>query len=252
MKSSKPLAAVFAVLLFGTLFVGPVLAVQSNPQDLSEESEVGTDIDATFEITELFDEFESWTLAAETELDNATWTIRQYDQAGSEISRNEIDGQNATQTIDIEDGTATVEVRVTGTTPEIEQLSYDPPQRFLVAAYTQEREGGSNNDIATHETHYYTQESKQAREAIDGAKTAVEGSGSDDAQSSLESAVSAYENGNFENAVNLAERAEGEASQSQLIRNALIAGGIVIVLVLLAAGGYRLYKSRQQGPSRLK
>ena len=83
MKSSKLVAAVFAVLLFGTLFAGTTAAVQSSPQTLPEESEVGTEFEATFEITELFDEFESWTLTAETELDNATWTIRQYDQADS-------------------------------------------------------------------------------------------------------------------------------------------------------------------------
>lgn len=252
MKSSKLVAVAVAVLLFGTLFAGTTAAVQSSPQDLSEESEVGTDIETTFEITELFDEFESWTLAAETELGNATWTVRQYDQAGSEISRNEINGQNATQTVNIEDGTATVEVRVTGTTPEISELSYDPPQEFVVASFTQEREGGSNNDIATHEIHYYTQESKEAREAIDGARTAVEGSDSDEAQSSLDSAISSYENGNFENAIDLAERAESEASQSQFRRNAMIGGGALIVVLLVAFGGYRLYKSRQKGPSRLK
>ena len=250
MKSSKLVAAVFAVLLFGTLFAGTTAAVQSSPQTLPEESEVGTEFEATFEITELFDEFESWTLTAETELDNATWTIRQYDQADSEISRNEIDGQNATQAIDIEDGTASVEIRITGTTPEISQLSYDPPQQFVAASFTQEREGGSNNDIATHETHYYTQDSREARQAIDQAQASVDGSG--EAQSSLDSAISAYENGNFENAISLAERAEGEASQSQFRRTAMIAGAAVIVLLIVAFAGYRLYKSRQQGPSRLK
>ena len=252
MKSSKLVAVVFAVLLFGTLFAGTTLAVQSDPQDMPEESEVGTDIEATFELTELFDEFESWTLATETELTNATWTIRQYDQADSEISRTEIDGQNATQSIDIDDGTATVEVRITGTTPEINELSYEPPQQFVLAAFTQEREGGSDNEIETHEIHHYTQDSRQARQAIDQAQTTVEGSGSDEAQSSLDSATSAYESGNFENAINLAERAENEASQSQLIRNGLLIGGAVIVVLLLAFGGYRLYKSRQKAPSRLK
>lgn len=252
MKSSKLVAAAVAVLLFGTLFAGTTLAVESTPQDVPEESEVGTDIETTFEITELFDEFESWTLAAETEIDNATWTIIQYDQAGGEVSREELDGQNATQAVDIEDGTSTVEVRVTGTTPAVDEWSYDPEDRFLVASFTQQRDEGSSNDIATHETHHYTEESKQARESIDRASEAVEASGSDDAQSSLDSAISAYENGNFENANSLAERAEDEASQSELLRSGLIAGGAVIALLVLAFVGYRVYKSRQKGPSRLK
>ncbi len=252
MKSSKIVATVFAVLLFGTLFAGTTLAVQSTPRDIPEESEVGADMETTFEITELFDEFESWTLAAETDLENATWTIWQYDQAGSEISREEIDGRNATQPIDIEDGTSSVEVRVTGTTPEIDELSYDPPDRFVVANFTQQREGGSANDIATHQTHHYTDESRDAREAIDGARESINGSGSDDARSSLDSAISAYENGNFENANDLAERAEDDASQSQLLRTGLIVGGVGITLLLIVFVGYRVYKSRQKGPSLLK
>ncbi len=252
MKSNKLFAGVFAVLLFGTLFAGTALAVQSTPQDMPDEAEVGTEMETTFEIDELFDEFETWTLTAETELENATWTIWQYNQGGSEISREETDGSETTQPIDIEDGTATVEVRVTGTTPEIDELSYDPPDRFVVANFTQMREGGTDREIETHETHYYTAESKEAREAIDSARTAVEASGSDDAQSSLDSAISAYESGNFENAIDLAERAEDEADRSELLRTGLMIGGVAIVVALLAGVGYRVYRSRQKGPSRLK
>lgn len=252
MRSNKLVAGIFAVLLFGTLFAGTALAAQSTPQDMPEESEVGTEMETTFEIDDLFDEFETWTLTAETELENATWTIRQYNQGGSEISREETDGSEATRPIDIEDGTATVEVRVTGTTPEMGELSYDPPDRFVVANFTQMREGGTDRDIATHETHYFTAESKEAREAIDSARTAVEGSGSDDAQSSLNSAISAYESGNFENAIDLAERAESEADRSELIRTGLMIGAVLLVVALLAGVGYRVYRSRQKGPSRLK
>jgi len=252
MRRSKLVAVLGAVLMFGTLFAGSAAAVQSSPTDLPEESEVGTDFEATFELTELFEEFGEWTLSAETELENSTWTIRQYDQAGSEIQREDIDGQNATQAVDIDDGTARVDVRVTGTTPEVEAWSYDPPDSFVVANFTQEREGGSDRDIDTHRSHHYTTESKDAREAIDRAQESVEGSGSDSARSSLNSAISAYESGNFENAIDLAERAEDEASQSQLIRNALIGVAVVIVLALLIGVGYRVYKSRQKGPGRLR
>jgi len=155
-------------------------------------------------------------------------------------------------TVDIEDGTASVEIRVTGTTPAIEQLSYQPPDRLVAANFTLEREGGASEEIASHESHHYTQESREARQAIDSASAAVEGSGSGDAQDSLDSAVSAYENGNFENAVDLAERAESEASQSQLIRNAAIGVGAVVIVLVVAFGGYRIYKSRKQDTSRLR
>ena len=252
MTSSKLLAVFVAVFMFGALFAGSAAAVQSTPTDLPEESEVGTEFEATFELTELFDEFGEWTLSADTQLQNSTWTIRQYNQAGDEISREDTDGQNATQAVDIDEGTARVDVRVTGTTPEVEEWSYEPADSFVVANFTQEREGGSDRDIATHESHHYITESKDAREAIDRAHQSVEGSGSDSARSSLDSAISAYESGNFENAVNLAERAEDEASQSQLIRNALIGVAVVVVLALLVAVGYRVYKSRQKGPGRLR
>ncbi|MFO7926524.1 MAG: hypothetical protein ACQET5_13720 [Halobacteriota archaeon] len=245
-------AASVAVLLISALFSGSAVAVQSSPDDLPEESEVGTEFEATFEVTDLFDEFERWTLLSSTELDNATWTIRQFNQAGDETSREDIDGQNATQQVDLDDGTATVEVRVTGTTPEIETFSYDPPDRFVAANFTLQREGGSERAISTHESHHYTQESKEARGEIDRARDTVGESGPDDARSSLDSAISAYESGNFENAINNAERAEDEASESQLIRNALLGVGAVVVLAILIGGGYWVYKSRQQGPSRLK
>ncbi|WP_299234283.1 hypothetical protein [Natronomonas sp.] len=252
MNRSRLAAAAVAVLLFGALFSGPAAAVGSQPQDIPEESEVGTELEATFEVTELFDEFNEWTLVAGTELENATWTVRQYNQAGDQISREDTDGPEATQSVDIDDGTATIEVRVTGTTPEIESYSYDPEDRFVVANFTQQRSGGTDAAVGSHETHHFTAESREAREAVDSAREAVEGSGSAEAERLLGNAVSAYERGNFENAIDLAEQAEGEASQSQLVRTGLLVGGAVVVVVVLAAGGYRLYRSRQQGPGRLK
>jgi hypothetical protein len=252
MSNNTIVVALVAVLLFGTLLVGTTVAQQSSPQEFPEESEVGADFEATFEITELFDEYESWTLVSETELENATWTIREYDQAGGEISREDLDGQNVTTQVNIDDGTASIEIRVTGTTPAIEQFSYQPSDRFVAAAFDLEREGGTRDEIAVHESHHYTEDSKTAREAIDSAAEAVNDSGSSDAQSSLDSAISAYESGNFENAINNAERAENEASESQTTRNALLGAGAVVVILVLLGGGYWLYKSRQQGPSRLK
>ena len=251
MRSSELVAAFVALVVFGTLFVGSAAAVESGAQDLPEESEVGTDFEATLEVTELFDEFEEWTLVAETDLDNSTWTIRQFNQAGDQVSRTDTDGGTAFDSIDIDDGTQTVEVRVTGTTPELGELSYDPPDRFVAANFTLERDGGTERAIGSHESHHYTAESREARLAIDSASAAVGDSGGD-ARSSLESAISAYESGNFENAITLAERAESEASQSQFIRNAALGVGAVIVLAVLLGGGYWVYKSRQKGPSRLK
>lgn len=252
MRNNIAVGVLLTVLLFGALFVGTTAAVQSETGDLPAEAEVGSDIETTVELSGLFEEFESWTVAVDTQLENATWTITQFNQAGSEIEREEFDGESAAQSVDIDDGTATVEIRVTGTTPGIDEFRYEPPEQFTVMNLTQEREGGADRDLESYETHHFTAESKEARQAIDQARTAVEGSGSSDAQSSLDSAISAYENGNFENALQLAERAEDEATQRQLIRNALLVGAVVVVVALIAFGGYRVYKARQKGPSRLQ
>ncbi|MFQ3319931.1 MAG: hypothetical protein ACI8UR_001640 [Natronomonas sp.] len=252
MSKRKLLAALVACLLVGTLFVGPAAAVDSEPQDMPEDAEVGSDVQVTYEFTSLYGEFEQWTLHGETNLTNVTWTVRHYDQAGNQIRQASYDGQSFDEDVNIEDDTSRIEVRVTGTTPEIQNLSYDPPERFTLAKFTQVRSGGTEDEIADYQIHHYTQETKEARNAIDSASEAVEGSGSSEAQSSLDSAISAYEAGNFENAISLAERAEDEATQSQSVRTAVLAGAGVVVLLVLLGGGYYLYKSRQQAPSRLR
>ncbi|CAI49292.1 uncharacterized protein NP_2402A [Natronomonas pharaonis DSM 2160] len=250
MKRSKFVALLVAGLLVGTLFVGGAAAATSSSEDLPEDAEVGTDFEANFEVEDLFDEFNTWTLAAETELTDVTWTVWQYDPAGSEIDRSETDGQSAAQDVDIDDNVDRIEVRVTGTVPEIENISYDPPHQFSAANFTQERSGGTDRHINDHGVHHYTEESNEARQALDSAREAVNASGS--GQDTFESAVSSYENGNFENAISLAESAESDATRSQLIRTGLLAGGAIIVLALLGFGGYRVYQSRKQDTSRLR
>ncbi|MEF8808273.1 hypothetical protein [Natronomonas sp.] len=252
MKSSKLLSLLVAGLLVSSLAVGSAAAVDSSPEELPEESEVGTEYEATFELTNLFDEFEQWTLNGETELTNVTWTVVQYDQAGNQVDQTSTDGQEFNEDINIDDGTSRIEVQITGTTPEIGNLSYDPEERFTAANFTQVREGGTQQDIATHDAHHYTADSKEARNAIDDASTIVEGSGDSEAESSLQSAISAYEAGNFDNAISLANRAEDEATQTQTRQSFLLYGAAAVVVLLLLGGGYYLYKSRQQGPSRLR
>jgi TolA-binding protein len=252
MKSSKLLSLLVAGLLVSSLAVGSAAAVETSPEELPEESEVGTEYEATFELTELFDEFEQWTLNGETELENVTWTVRQYDQADNQIRQTSVDGQEFNEDINIDEGTSRVEVRVTGTTPEIGNLSYEPEERFTVANFTQVREGGTQNEIATHDAHQYTTESKEARNAIDNASTVVDRTGDQEAQETLQGALSAYKAGNFGNAISLAGRAGSEAAEAETRRSLLLYGAAAVVVLLLLAGGYYLYKSRQQSPGRLR
>lgn len=252
MKTSKLLSLLVAGLLLGSLLVGPAAAVETEAGDVPEEAEVGTDVEVTFEMTQLFDEFEEWTLQGSTDLTNVTWTVRQFDQADNQISQTSYDGQSFSEGVTIDDGTSRIEIRITGTTPPVENFTYQPPQNFTLASFVQARSGGTENQLGTYRVHHYTQESKEARNAIDSARTAVESSGSDSGQALLDSAISSYNNGNFENAKQSARRAEDEGSQRALIRNVALGIGGLVVLGVVLFGGYRLYKSRQQGPSRLK
>lgn len=248
--TNRVLTLLVVCALAATLFVAPATAVESTTDDLPEEAEVGGDVEATFELTELFDEHEQWTLEGETELRNATWSVKLYDQGGNQIDTSETG--SLSQEIDIDDGVSRVEVRVVGTAPPVDNYSYDPPQQFVAANLTQTAAGGSQQAIASYQVHHYTQESDEAREAIDSARDAVESSSSDGGQALLNSAISSYENENFGNAIDSAVQAEEEASQNRLLRMGAMGLVAVVVLVVLVGGGYRLYRSRQQGPSRLK
>ncbi|WP_254840487.1 hypothetical protein [Natronomonas marina] len=252
MRSKVPLSVLLAALLAASVLAGPVAAVDSGPMDAPEESEVGSEFDATYELTDLFTDFERWTLVGETEIESVTWTVTQYDQAGNQVAQESYDGQEFSQEIDIESGVSRVEVRITGTTPAFETPNYDPPQRFSAASFTLNRQGGTQQDIASYETHHFTQESRSARQDIDEASEVVGQSSNDGSQETLQRAISAYNAGNYDNANQLAEEAENEAQQSQRNRTLLLYGGAAVVVGLLIGVGFYVYQSRKQGPSRLR
>lgn len=249
--TSRALAPLVAVLLAVSLLAGGAAAVETS-SDAPEESEVGADFQATVQVTDLFSDANEWTLHGETNLTNVTWTVTVYDQADTQIRQETYTDATFEEDIDTDGGTNRVEVEVVGTTPEVENFSYDPQETFTAASFTEVRPGGTEHEIDTYEVHHYTEDSKEARQAIDSARDAVERSGSSEGQQSLESAISAYENGNFENAIRNAERAEDEASDSQFVQTAALIAAGGIVLLLVAGGGYYAYRSRQESPSRLK
>lgn len=252
MRSKALLSVLLVGLLAASVLAAPVVAVESAPQDAPDESEVGTEFDATYELTDLFDDFEQWSLEGETELQSVTWTVTQYDQAGNQVRQDSYDGQTFSQEVDIESGASRIEVRVTGTTPGFETPNYNPPQRFTAASFTLNRQGGTQQDVETYETHYYTQESRSAREDIEEAQEVVDGSGDEQSQETLQRAISAYEAGNYDNANQLADRAIDEAQRNQRVQSTLLYGGAAVVIVVLLGGGYYLYQSRKQGPDRLR
>jgi hypothetical protein len=200
---------------------------------------------------------ETWTLEGQTELTDVTWTVEYYDQTGARVDQQSFDGQSFSGAqVSAEEGTSEVRVRITGTVPEVTEYSYDPPQSFTVLDLTQAREGGSSNDIDSWSATHYTQESREARNAIDDAAAAVEEVNSQSAEQDLQRAIEAY-NGDgdeFGLAADLATQAQEDAEQTRqsnrLTRLALYGVGGLVVIGLLV-GGVLYWRSQQGGPDKL-
>jgi hypothetical protein len=237
----------------------PAAGVSVGDSTVTSDAEVGTQITATVTLTELYQnpQLESWTLEGETELTDVTWTVEYYDQTGARVNQQSFDGQSFSGAqIAAEDGTSEVQVRITGTVPEVEEYSYDPAQSFTVLDLTQAREGGSSNDIDSWSATHYTEGSREARNAIDDAAAAVEEVDSQSAEQDLQSAIEAYNgDGNeFDLATDLANQAQEEAESTQqsnrLIRFALYGAGGLVVIGLIV-GGFLYWRSQQSGPDKL-
>ncbi|WP_255148685.1 hypothetical protein [Halorarius halobius] len=251
-RCSKALAVASLLLIAA---VAPVAAVSTSADGVPSESQVGSEVSGTYEFTDLYSDYETWTLHGETNLTGVTWTVRKLDQAGNQISQNSYDGQSFNSSVDISENTAKVVVRVRGTTPEIANFTYDPAQQYTFARFQLLRTGGSNQQITDTSVDYYTNSSKMARQEIRAAADVVEASGSSQAETTLGNAISAYNGQNFELAVELANEAESQAQQAQQSQNTmqlLLYAGIGLVVLLLVVGGVYYYRSQQDDYDKLR
>jgi hypothetical protein len=249
-------ALLATALVVGLLAVAPVAAVTVSDENLPEEQRVGQEDAATFTLSELYTDYETWTLRGETNLTEVTWTVRKFDQAGNQISQQSYGNATFNESVDIEEDTSTIEVRVTGAAPEVRNYTYDPAQNFTFADLTLVRPGGGTERIERYSVHHYTEDSKTARMALDEARRTLDDTGgSQEARNQFERAVIAYENPNFELAKSLAEDAENSARQAQRTRdrNQLLLYGAIGLLVLLAAvGGIYYYQSQRDDYGQLR
>jgi len=246
-----------ACLLVLSVASVPAAAVSVGDSDVTSDAEVGSQVTATATLTELYRNptLESWTLAGSTELTDVTWTVTYYDQTGAKVDQESFDGQSFSGAeVATADGTSEVEVRITGTVPAVADYSYEPPQSFTVMALEQTREGGSSNDIDNWSATHYTQESREARDAIAEAETAVSEVDSQQADRSLRNAVEAYNGEEFTLATDLANQAQEQAQKTrqsnQLVQYALYGVGALVVIGL-AVGGFLYWRSQQQGHDKL-
>lgn len=256
---------VLALVVLLVSVATPASAVAASAEGVPGEVAVGEEVTTTVTITEPFKNpsLEQWTLTGETEMGNVTWTVTVFDQTGAKVGQESYDGANFTHPdVSADSGVSEIQVRVVGTVPAVEEYTYDPEETFLVAALQQVREGGTSNEIGSWSTHHYTTGatdpgSKEAREAIESAETAIASASADtsEAESSLDNAIDAYEGENFGLAVELATEAEEKASSaqksSQRTQLLIYAAGGLIALLVLVGGGYFVYQSRQDNYDKL-
>lgn len=234
--------ALLAVLLVAALALAPasVGAVDASAEGVPDDAEVGSEVTATFTLTDLYGDGTSFTLQGETGLNDVAWTVERVRLDGSSTREN-FGGQSFQTTISSENDVERVVVTVRGTVPQVGQYTYDPHQSFTLARLTQVTGENPQTVAEPWTVEHYTQDSRNARQAIDSAAAAVEETGA--GERDLQQAVSAYESGNFANAVSNAEDAEAAADRARrtarTTRLVLIAVGAVAVVALLGVAYYR-------------
>jgi ribosomal protein S16 len=265
-RSSK-LVGLFlvAVLVVGAV-AGTATAIDVEEDDVPEEAEVGEKITVSFTLTELYQEpqYAEWSVGGETELENAVWNVEHKNDMGNTVNVTQLDGQEITAGPFQADGQVNeLQVEVTGTVPEPGKFTYPENETFVVAEITQQRQGGTSNDVGTWSAHAYTAESKEARNKIREAEGAIEsaedaGASPSNAAEKLSTAKDFYEIGEFGQAINSAEgaiedaeSAESKAESAQQRNTLLLYGGIAIVVILIIAGGIYWYRQQQEDYSRM-
>lgn len=252
--SSKGTTALVA-LVIAMAAVGTAAAVTASDTSAPEEAQVGEEVTAEVTLTELYSEDSDWTLRGTTEMQNVTnWQVTQTYPNGTTVT-DSFEGQEQFE-LDVASGDnfESITVSITGDAPSVESFSYDPPQRFEAAKLTKVV-GEGENDIETVQVHHYTNESREAWNAIRDAQEVVDESGNADAESDLQDAIQFYESENFQQAIDNAERAENsaeDAQQSQDTMTLLLYGVGALIVLALIGGGIYYYRSQQDSYDKLR
>jgi hypothetical protein len=241
-RCSRSIALVLCIVGIITA-TGAVSALTISADGVPSESAVGEEVSVTYTIEDPFDETGQWTLEGETELTNVSWTVTVL-RAGSRVNQNTYGTQSFAQGLDITNNGDEITVELAGTTPEVSNYTYEPEEEYTVASLN--RVAGNNEDeIRNDSAHHYTDQSREARTAIEDAQSAIDAAGGhNNAESLVDSAISSYETGNFQNAIDLATQAANDADSDRQTQMLLMAGGGIVVLLLLVGGGYYLYSQR--------
>ncbi len=254
MNSSHYSKLALVAVLLAVVAAGPAAAVSVSGAEVPDDAAVGSTVDVTYTVDELYTNYDQWQLEGETSLESVTWTVTAYDVGGTQINQQEYNGQSFSHTIAKADDVAEVTVRLQGTVPEWDDWSYEPPQSVVLANFSEAQEGGAETELQTSEIRPHTEESQAARDAIDEAQAAIDeadaaGVNVEEATSRLDNAISAYDAGNFENAQDLAEdsldAAESAQQSSQQTSMLLLIGGVIVVIAVLAGLVYWYLSNRE-------
>jgi len=253
--SSK--TAALGVLLATVLIVSGTAAAVSFEAQPPESAQVGDTVSMEVTMSDAFEDPlpNSYTLQADTELNNADFTIRATNVAGDTVAQEDVASDTATLELNSEDGIDEVTIIVEGEVPEMSEFNYQDLEVENYTAMELSRavdNGTSELEGGVWTAHRYTEQSQQARTAIDEANASVQEASSSEAENELEQAISSYNNGNFQNAVDLAEDAQSTAEGNQQTTQLLLIGGSVVVLVAVVGGGVYFWKQRQQDTSKLR
>ena len=241
--------------------VGPAAAAVSvSASGAPDSAEVGEDVRTTFTLDQPFSEYEEWTLNGRTELTDVTWTVKLYDQAGDKVGQKSYDGASFNHSLQMSSNAAKVEVVLEGSVADVSNFTYAPAQQAQLAELNQVRQGGNTQSIDSWEFRPYTGESDEARSAIADAEQAISdakdnGASASEAENTLESAISAFDHGNFENAVKLAGDAKESADSAQKSNQQtqmLLYGGVGLVALVAVIGGALWYRSQQDSYDKLR
>jgi len=238
--SSKLLAlGVVLALALGT--AGVATAVTFDDSEVPDELEVGEQETATVTIEDPFeDQPDTWTLEASSEFEDGTVSIRAETVGGDTIS--ESGEGTVSMELSADDGISEVVVEGSGTVPEIDSYNYENPEEenFVAVAVS----GGVQNQW---EVHRYTEGSQNARDRIDQASESVSEDNSD-----LQSAISLYNNGDFEQSMTEADSIIDSQESQEQSQTMLLFGGAGVVLIALVGGGFYLYSQKKQNTNKLQ
>lgn len=214
-SSKIGLLAVSVVLLIAA--VGVASAVSVTTEQAPEEAEVGEDVTVNVELQDVFEEESSWEINGQTELQDAEWTIELYHD-GERVDTRESSGEQP-EPVYLEDGITETDravVTVEGSAPELSNASYDDPATFLGGEVAQVPSEGDSEVLSQQRVRLYSEDSRDARSSLEGANETIEsaaagGAGVSSAESTFQDAVAAYDDGEFADAISLAEDAESQA-----------------------------------------